>query len=137
MNWLMELWRRITYLARRKEMDADLAEEMRLHLELRAAENAAGGASSGNASNSARKNFGNVTRLREKSRDAWGWGWLDSLAQDLRYGWRNLMSARGFTATAIISLALGIGANTAIFSIVNALMLRSLPVPDPHRIASV
>jgi putative ABC transport system permease protein len=137
MNWLMELWRRVTYLARRKQMDADLAEEMRLHLELRAAENAAGGASSDNASNSAHKNFGNVTRLREKSRDAWGWGWLDSLAQDVRYGWRNLMSARGFTATAIISLAFGIGANTAIFSIVNALMLRSLPVPDPHRIASV
>ena len=129
MNWLTQLWRRITYLARRDQMDADLAEEMRLHLELKAA--AAGDVSV------ARKQFGNVVRLNEKSRDAWGWGWLDSVAQDLRYGWRNLMSARGFTITAILSLALGIGANTAIFSIVNAMMLRSLPVPDPHRLARI
>jgi predicted permease len=69
--------------------------------------------------------------------DGWSRRWLDSLAQDLRYGWRNLLSARGFTLTAIISLALGIGANTAIFSIVNALMLRSLPVPDPHRLVTL
>src|ERR1043165_1847070 len=103
MNWLTQLWRRITYLARRDQMDADLAEEMRLHLELKTA--AAGDVSV------ARKQFGNVVRLHEKSRDAWGWGWLDSVAQDLRYGWRNLMSARGFTVTAILSLALGIGAN--------------------------
>lgn len=129
MNWVTQLWRRITYFARRKQMDADLAEEMRLHLELKTAE-------TGNAS-TARKQFGNVVRLREKSRDAWGWGWLDSIAQDLRYGWRNLMSSRGFTFTAVISLALGIGANTAIFSIVNAMMLRSLPVPDPHRLVSI
>ncbi|HEY6227063.1 MAG TPA: ABC transporter permease [Verrucomicrobiae bacterium] len=127
MNWLTQLWRRITYLARRDQLDADLAEEMRLHLELKTA--AAGDVSV------ARKQFGNVVRLHEKSRDAWGWGWLDSVAQDLRYGWRNLMSARGFTVTAILSLALGIGANTAIFSIVNAMMLRSLPVPNPHRLA--
>jgi putative ABC transport system permease protein len=126
MNWFSQLWRRLTYLARRDQMDADLAEEMRLHLELKAAE-------AGNVS-IARKQFGNVVRLKEKSRDAWGWGWLDSVAQDLRYGWRNLMTARGFTITAVISLALGIGANTAIFSIVNAMMLRSLPVPDPHRL---
>src|ERR1044071_1896903 len=104
MNWLTQLWRRITYLARRDQMDADLAEEMRLHLELKTA--AAGDVSV------ARKQFGNVVRLKEKSRDAWGWGWLASVAQDLRYGWRNLMSARGFTVTAILSLALGLGPNT-------------------------
>jgi predicted permease len=126
MNWLTQLWRRITYLARRNQMDADIAEEMRLHLELKTA--AAGDVSV------AQKQFGNLVRLKEKSRDAWGWGWLDSVAQDVRYGWRSLMSARGFTITAVLSLALGVGANTAIFSIVNAMMLRSLPVPDPHRL---
>jgi putative ABC transport system permease protein len=129
MNWLTQLLRRLNYLARRKQMDADLAEEMRLHVEMRAAEVGDPAA--------ARKQFGNETRLREKSRDAWGWSWLDSVGQDLRYGWRNLMSARGFTITAVLSLALGIGANTAIFSIVNALMLRSLPVPDPHRLVGI
>ena len=67
MKWIKELWRRLTYLARRKQMDVDLAEEMRLHVELRAAET---------GSDSALKQFGNVTRLKEKSRDAWGWGWL-------------------------------------------------------------
>ncbi|HUS34441.1 MAG TPA: ABC transporter permease, partial [Verrucomicrobiae bacterium] len=129
MNWFAQIARRIKYLFGRKQIEADLAEEMRLHMELRTGETGDPGA--------ARRQFGNVTRLREESRDAWGWGWLDSVGQDLRYGWRNLMSARGFTITAVLSLALGIGANTAIFSIVNALMLRSLPVPDPHRLVVI
>lgn len=135
MKWFSELLRRLRYLRRRDELDADLAEEMRLHLELRAEQLAAEGASS--PATTSRKQFGNVTRLQEKSRDAWGWGWLDSIGQDLRYGWRNLMSARGFTITAVLSLALGIGANTAIFSIINALLLRSLPVSNPHRIVKI
>ena len=94
---------------------------MNLHLELRTAEN----------SRAARQRFGNLTQLAETSRGVWGWTFLDTLVQDVRYGLRTLASNPGFAATAVLSLALGIGANTAIFSMLNAMMLRSLPVEDP------
>jgi putative ABC transport system permease protein len=134
MNWLSKLWRRMAYLRRRKQMDADLQDEMRLHLELRQAELMADESSTGRAATEARRRFGNFDRLREDCREQWGWGWLDSLVQDLRYAWHNLLASPGFALAAILSLALGIGANTAIFSILNAVMLRSLPVKDPHRL---
>ena len=132
MNWLSELWRRLACLWRRKQMDAELQEEMRLHLELRQAELMAAGSATDGAATQARRQFGNVDRLREDCRERWGWGWLDTLAQDLRYAWHNLLASPGFALASILSLALGIGANTAIFSILNAVMLRSLPVKDPH-----
>ena len=100
MNWIRQLLRRFHYLRHRHEMDADLAEEMRLHLELKTAGEMGSGANARDARAAAQRQFGNVALLREKSRDAWGWAWLDSLAQDLRYGWRNLVAARGFTLTA-------------------------------------
>lgn len=137
MNWIKLLFRRLNYLRHRRQMDADLAEEMRLHLELKTETEIDSGATAKDAEAAAKRQFGNAVRLREKSRDAWGWGWLDSVGQDLRYGWRNLVAARGFTLTAIVSLALGIGANTAVFSIVNAIMLRALPVQDPQNLVKV
>ncbi|HTI69354.1 MAG TPA: ABC transporter permease [Candidatus Limnocylindria bacterium] len=137
MNWLKEMGRRVIYLFQRRRLDEDLAEEMRLHVELRAAEHREGGASGPDAEAAAIKRFGNATRLTETSHEAWGWGWLDSLAQDWRYGWRTLRSSPGFTLTALLSLALGIGANTAVFSIMNAVMLKSLPVEDPQRLVRV
>jgi len=123
-----ELWRRLQYLFQRKQHEQDLADEMRLHLDLRAAD--AG-------ESAARRRFGNVTRMHEASRAVWGWGLVESLARDLRYTLRSLRANPGFTATAILSLALGIGANTAIFSILNAVMLRSLPVENPQRLVQV
>jgi putative ABC transport system permease protein len=132
-----ELWRRVLFLFRRTRLEDELAEEMKLHLELRTAERAGEGAAPGEAADAARRQFGNVTHLRETGRDVWGWAWLDSLVQDVRYGGRALAANPGFTLTAVLSLALGIGANTAIFSIVNAVMLRSLPVADPHRLVEL
>jgi predicted permease len=115
-------------------MEVDLEEEMRLHLELRQADMMAEGTATARAAAEARRRFGNVARLREICRETWGWGWLDSVMQDMRYAWRNLMASPGFAIASIVSLAFGIGANTAIFSILNAVMLRSLPVKDPHRL---
>jgi putative ABC transport system permease protein len=124
MNWLGELRRRLQFLFHRKGFEQDLAEEMNLHLELRAAE----------SSPAARRRFGNLTQLAETSRGVWCWTFIETLVQDIRYGLRTLAANPGFAATAVLSLALGIGANTAIFSMLNAMMLRSLPVEDPHRL---
>ncbi len=124
-----ELWRRLEFLLHRKSFEEDLAEEMRLHLDLRTAEE-------GNE-RGARLRFGNESLLREKSRDAWGWTFVETLWQDIRYAARDLNSSRGFAAVAVLSLALGIGANTAVFSILNAVMLRSLPVEDPAQLAQI
>jgi putative ABC transport system permease protein len=137
MNALRELFRRLRHLMDRGQAESDLAEEMRLHIEMRAAEHVNEGSSPSEARMAAQRQFGNVTRMREQGRDAWGWSWLDSLGQDLRYGVRALITHKAFTITALVSLALGVGANTAVFSIMNAVMLRSLPVQAPHRLVQL
>jgi len=120
---MSEMWRRLQYLINRKQREQDLADEMRLHQDL-----------VGQASG---RSFGNVTQIQEASRAVWIWPFLETLAQDARYALRTLGANPGFAATAVLSLALGIGANTAIFSILNAVMLRSLPVEDPQRLVQV
>lgn len=136
MDKLGELWRRLLFLLNRAKAENDLAEEMRLHLELRAEEKIARGAPSSEAKAGARRAFGNVTLLREQGRAVWIWSLLETLVQDVRYGLRSLLAAPAFALTAVLSLALGIGANTAIFSILNALVLRSLPVQDPRQLVT-
>lgn len=130
----MEWLRRVRFLLNRRQREQDIDEEMRLHIALRAEEHQAEGVPADEAARAAQRRFGNTTLHREEGAETWGWAWLDSFTQDMRYGFRSLRKQPSFTAVAVLSLALGIGANTAIFSILNALMLRTLPVKDPSRL---
>jgi predicted permease len=121
-------------LLRRRQFDADLEEEVRLHLELREQEQIKAGLSPREAHQAASRRFGNATLLKEKSHMAWGWEWFESFVQDTAYGGRGMLRSPALTIVALLSLALGIGANTAIFSLLDAVMLRSLPVKDPTQL---
>jgi predicted permease len=134
MGWLSELGRRLWMLMRRRQFDADLEEEMRLHLELREQEQMQAGLTLTDARYAAQRRFGNTTLLQERSHMAWGWEWLEHLVQDVNYGVRALLRSPGITTVALLSLALGIGANTAIFSLLDVVMLRALPVKEPGRL---
>ncbi|HEY2393804.1 MAG TPA: ABC transporter permease [Candidatus Angelobacter sp.] len=134
---LGEFWRRILFSFRRGGMDRELAEEMRQHLELKARENVANGMSEEEARNAAQRQLGNLTRMEEQSREQWGFPFLESLVQDIRYGLRGLRKAPGFTVVATITLALGIGATTTIFSVVNTVLVRPLPYKDSGRLAAI
>ncbi|MEO8662604.1 MAG: ABC transporter permease, partial [Bryobacteraceae bacterium] len=107
------------------------------HLDLQIAANVAAGMSSGEARGAALREFGGVAQRMEECRDARGWSWLDGLAQDLRQGLRGLRRNPVFTAVAVISLGLGMGANGALFSVVNAVLLRPLPLPQAERIVAI
>jgi putative ABC transport system permease protein len=117
-----------------RRLDEELADEMRDHRQRRAAGLEAKGFDAEEARRQADVHFGNLTRLREESRGMRLWTELEGTLQDLRYAWRGLHKAPAFAATAVLSLALAIGANTAIYSIVDAAILRPLPVPKPNEL---
>ena len=133
----MKILRQLRALFRKEKLDAEMAEEMRAHLELQAAENEKRGMSRDEARYAACRSFGGVEQLKEIARDQRGGRWAEHFRQDVRYGLRQVRKHPGFTAVVVLILGLGLGANTAVFSALEVLMLRPLPVPAPEELVVV
>ncbi len=134
---MSSLFQKLSWWLQRRRKEDELHEELRFHLEEEAREREAEGLSKVQAGWAARRDLGNVTLLREDARTLWSWILLEQLAQDVRYGLRAMVKNRLFTALAAVSLALGIGANTAIYSFMDSILLRSLPVAEPASLVVV
>jgi putative ABC transport system permease protein len=130
MNWIKQLFSR-------RRLYSDLSEEIQEHLEEKTEELVASGLSHEEATTAARREFGNVTLIEERSRDVWQWPSIENFFMDVRYGLRMLAKNPGFTAVAVLALALGIGATTAMFSIVDGAFLKPLPVSDPGQFVRI
>ena len=124
-------------LARRRRREHDLERELRAHLDLEAEARQAAGASAEEARQAALRALGSPVLVKERVRESWGWTWLDRLRQDLRLALRQLRRSPGFTVAAIVTLALGLGANTAIFTLINRVLLSPLPVSRPSELYSL
>src|SRR5262245_11989715 len=126
-----ELLRRMMHLTQRSQFDDELRAEMQFHVEMRTDELEASGVARADAHWRARREFGSEARLAEETREAWAFQWLEDFASDVRYALRSCRRRPAFASTVALSLAIGIGVNGALFTAVDALLWRSLPVRDP------
>src|SRR5690242_3504190 len=137
MRWFNIVRDRIRALRQREHVISDIDREMRLHLEMQVDGNIKAGMSPTEAREKAMRSFGNLNRAVDAAYDVKGGGMFETVAQDIRYGVRMLVKHKAFTSIAVLTLALGIGANTAIFSVVNELLLQPLPYRDAERVVTV
>ncbi|MGH9630908.1 MAG: ABC transporter permease, partial [Bryobacteraceae bacterium] len=130
-------FRKLRWLTRRSGKETELREELQFHLEEEAEQRQENGLAVDEARWAARRELGNLAAIQENTRAAWGWTRVEEVARDVHYGLRQVRRNPGFSAIAIATLALCIGANTAIFSVVNSVILRPLAVPEPERVVTM
>lgn len=137
MRWWSRIRMAMLTLFRREAETERLNAELQFHLQQQISENMARGMDEGESRSAALRSFGNPVLLRDRARAEWSWGWLEKFLRDLRYGARTLRRTPGFTAIAILVMALGIGATVSLFTIVNAVLLKPLPFHEPDRLVMV
>src|SRR5262245_39884618 len=137
MNVFTTIWRRLRSLGQSREVKREIDEELRFHLEQRTVENIQAGMPPEDAARAARRRFGNVQKVREEMREVRGITWLDSFAQDGRFGLRILIKQPIALASAILALSLGIGRVALMFCLINVLMFSELPLPEGERLAAM
>jgi hypothetical protein len=134
MRWLRKLMSSLRFLFRQRQEERQINDELQFHLERQIEQNLAAGIPPEEARYAALRLFGGVQQIKEECRDVREVSTIENILQDLRYGLRMLVKNPGFTSVVVLSLALGIGANTAIFSLIDAVMLKMLPVSDPEQL---
>lgn len=134
---MRRFFRRLTYFLHRRQLERDLAEELETHRSLRQARLEESGVPRDEAARASRRALGNLTLAAEDVHDIWVWRWLEELARDLRHAVRLLRRSPGFTSVAVLSLGLGIGVNSAMFTVVESVLLRPLPYDEPDRLMMV